>query len=38
MKKAAADAGAAFVREGGMIDDALTKIAAGVAGRSPWTR
>lgn len=32
MKKAAADAGAAFVREGGMIDDALTKIAAGVAG------
>lgn len=25
MKKAAADAGAAFVREGGMIDDALTK-------------
>lgn len=32
MKKAAADAGTAFVREGGMIDDALTKIAAGVAG------
>lgn len=32
MKKAAADAGAAFVREGGMIDDALTKTAAGVAG------
>lgn len=32
MKKAAADAGATFVTEGGMIDDALTKIAAGVAG------
>lgn len=32
MKKAATDAGTAFVREGGMIDDALTKIAAGVAG------
>lgn len=32
MKKAATDAGIAFVREGGMIDDALTKIAAGVAG------
>lgn len=32
MKRAAADAGTAFVREGGMIDDALTKIAAGVAG------
>lgn len=32
MKKAAADAGTAFVREGGMIDNALTKIAAGVAG------
>lgn len=32
MKKAAADAGTTFVTEGGMIDDALTKIAAGVAG------